>query len=115
MGAECVTCSQNSYYKNYLKGPYSAKDADHNDVLLQALVAKTGGRVVTGKNNIAAMIEDCLTDAQSYYVLTFDASQATREITFHEVRVSVDKPGAQARTRTGYFTLVEGEADRAKR
>ena len=24
-GAECVTCSQNSYYKNYLKGPMRPK------------------------------------------------------------------------------------------
>ena len=105
MGAECVTCSQNSYYKNYLKGPYAPKDADHNDLLLQALVAKTGGKVVTGKNDITAMIADCLADAQNFYVIKFAQPAPTHEKEFHEVRVEVDKPGLQIRTRTGYFTL----------
>jgi VWFA-related protein len=109
-GAECVTCSRNSYYKNYLKGPSAPKDADHNDLLLQALVAKTGGKVVTGKNDIAGMIDDCLADAQHYYTLMFGAPPGTRETTFHEIKVEVDKPGAQTRTRTGYYTLAEAEA-----
>ena len=106
-GAECVTCSQNSYYKNYLKGPYAPKDADQNDLLLQALVAKTGGKVVTGKNDIAGMIGDCLADAQHYYVLSFEAPPSAHETAFHEIKVEVDKPGAQARTRTGYYMLPE--------
>ena len=113
-GAECVTCSRNSYYKNYLKGPYAPKDADHNDLLLQALVAKTGGKVMTGKNDIASMIDDCLADAQHYYVLTFEAPPSVRETTFHEIKVEVDKPGAQVRTRTGYYTLPEAQAEKAK-
>ncbi len=113
-GAECVTCSRNSYYKNYLKGPSAPKDADHNDLLLQALVAKTGGKVVTGKNDIAAMIDDCLGDAQHYYVLTFEEPPAGRETTFHELKVEVNKPGAQVRTRTGYYTLSEPEATKTK-
>jgi VWFA-related protein len=113
-GAECVTCSQNSYYKNYLKGPYAAKDADHNDLLLQALVTKSGGKVVTGKNDIAAMIDDCLADAQHYYVLTYDAPASARETTFHEIKVEVGSPGAQIRTRTGYYTLAPAEAVKTK-
>jgi VWFA-related protein len=113
-GAECVTCSRNSYYKNYLKGPYAPKDADHNDLLLQALAAKTGGKVVTGNNNIAAMIDDCLADAQHYYVLTFEAPASVRETTFHEIKVQVDKPGAQVRTRTGYYMLAPAEAAKTK-
>jgi len=106
-GAQCVTCSRNSYYKNYLKGPYTAGDADHNDLMLQVLAAKTGGKVATGKNDIASMVGDCLADAQSSYILTFDAAPATPKTTFHELRVEVDKPGTQVRTRTGYFTLAQ--------
>jgi VWFA-related protein len=113
-GAECVTCSQNSYYKNYLKGPFAPKDADQNDLMLQTLAAKTGGKVVTGKNNIAAMIDDCLADAQHYYTLTFEAPPSARETTFHEIKVEVDKPGAQVRTRTGYYTLPETESSEPK-
>lgn len=113
-GAECVTCSGNSYYRNYLKGPFAPKDADHNDVLLQTLAAKTGGKVVTGKNDIASMIDDCLADARDYYVLTFEAPPAGHEITFHELKVEVGKPGAQVRTATGYYMLPEGQAEKAK-
>jgi VWFA-related protein len=114
MGAQCVTCSQNGHYKSYVKGPYAPKDADHNDLLLQALAARSGGKVVTGNNNIAAMIDDCLADAQHYYVLTFEASPSARETTFHEIKVEVDKPGAQVRTRTGYYTLAQAEATKPK-
>jgi VWFA-related protein len=113
-GAECVTCSRNSYYKNYLKGPAAPKDADHNDLLLQALVAKTGGKVVTGKNDIAGMIDDCLADAQHYYTVTFEAPPGTGETTFHEIKVAVNKPGVQVRTRTGYYTLPGAEAPKPK-
>lgn len=112
-GAECVTCSRNSYYKNYLKGPYTAGDADHNDLLLQALAAKSGGRVLTGKNDIAAMVAECMTDAQNYYVLTFAAPPAAQRTTFHEVKVEVDKPGSQVRTRSGYYSLAQAEAEKA--
>jgi VWFA-related protein len=114
MGAQCVTCSQNGHYKSYVKGPYAPKDADHNDLLLQALVAKSGGKVMTGNNNIAGMVDDCLADAQHYYVLTFEASPVARETTFHEIKVEVDKPGAQVRTRTGYYTLAPAEAAQPK-
>lgn len=108
-GAECVTCSRNSYYKNYLKGPYAPGDADHNDLMLQALAAKTGGKVTTGKNDIAAMVGDCLEDGQSFYVLTFESAPASQKTTFHDLRVEVDKPGIQVRTRTGYYTLAKVE------
>ena len=106
MGAECVTCSRNSYYKNYLKGPRSAGDADQNDLLLQTLAAKTGGKVVTGKNNIPAMIEECMAEAQTYYEVKFDVPLTSPETTFHEIRVQVDRPGLKTRTSTGYFTLA---------
>jgi VWFA-related protein len=104
-GADCNTCTQNSHYKAYIKGPASPGDADQNDLMLQALVAKSGGKVVWGRNDVANMVDDCLRDAQAYYVITYPAPAAPHDTTFHEVRVQVNKPGVQARTRWGYFGL----------
>jgi VWFA-related protein len=109
-GTDCNTCTQNSHFKAYLKGPASAGDVDHNDLMLQALATKTGGNVLWGKNNVASMIDECLKDAQGYYVITYPAPTAPRDITFHEVRVQVNKPGAQVRTRWGYFALSSSTA-----
>jgi VWFA-related protein len=104
-GADCTTCTQNSHYKAYMKGPASAGDADQNDLMLQALVAKTGGKVLWGRNDIAGMVDECLKDAQDYYVISYPAPPAPRDKTFHEIRVEVNKPKAQVRTRWGYFAL----------
>jgi hypothetical protein len=46
--------------------------------------------------------------------LTFEAPASARETTFHEIKVQVDKPGAQVRTRTGYYMLAPAEAAKTK-
>lgn len=104
-GADCAACTQNSHYKAYIKGPSTAGDADQNDLMLQALVAKSGGKVLYGRNDVANMTDECLRDAQSYYVITYPAPPSPKDKTFHEIRVQVNKPGAQVRTRWGYFAL----------
>jgi VWFA-related protein len=104
-GSDCSTCAQHSSYKGYIKGPASPGDADQNDLMLQALVAKTGGKVLFGRNDMAGMVDECLKDVDGYYVITYQAPPTPHQTTFHEIKVQVQKPGAQVRTRWGYYAM----------
>jgi VWFA-related protein len=104
-GTDCSTCTQHSRYKGFVKGPASSGDADQNDLMLQALVSKSGGKVLFGRNDMAGMVDECLKDVDGYYVITYPAPATPHQTTFHEIKVQVQKPGAQVRTRWGYFAL----------
>ena len=93
----------NSYYQEYVKGVPSPKQADNGDLMLQVIAMQTGGKVLYGSNNIAKMIDQCIADAQAFYVLTYDAPHAAHANEYHEIQVQVNKPGLKARTRTGYY------------
>jgi VWFA-related protein len=110
-GSDCSTCAQHSSYKGYIKGPASPGDADQNDLMLQALVAKSGGKVLFGRNDMAGMVDECLKDVDGYYVITYPAPATPHETTFHEIKVQVQKPGAQVRTRWGYYAMPKTASD----
>ena len=44
------------YYRSFLKGVASAKQADYGDLLLQVLATQTGGQVLFGSYDIASLI-----------------------------------------------------------
>jgi hypothetical protein len=59
--------------------------------------------VLYGSNNIGKMIDQCLSDAQVFYEVTYSAAHARQGNEFHAVQVTVDKPGLKSRTRYGYY------------
>jgi VWFA-related protein len=93
----------NAYYQEYIKGVPSPKQADNGDLFLQVIATQTGGKVLYGSNNIAKMIDQCLADAQAFYVLTFNAPRATHANEYNGIQVQVNKPGLKARARTGFY------------
>jgi VWFA-related protein len=70
---------------------------------LQVLATQTGGRVIHTTNDLTNAMSTCASDAEAYYILSFDAPRADHADEFHSLAVTVDKPGAVARTRTGYY------------
>jgi VWFA-related protein len=90
-------------YKEFLKGVKSPRDAQIGDLSLQALAVESGGRVLNSGNDIAGEIAECVNDASSYYVLTFEAPPADGPNEYHKLDVKVEKPGLTALTRTGYY------------
>ena len=70
---------------------------------LHALAHQTGGRIVTYANGIDSQIRDCIADAASYYVLTFDSPPAAGFGEYHSLAVKIDKPGLEVRTNTLYY------------
>jgi VWFA-related protein len=70
---------------------------------LPVLAVQTGGRVLNLTNDITSAIAECVADANSFYVISFDAPRADKPNEYHSLAVTLDKPGMTARTRTGYY------------
>jgi VWFA-related protein len=91
------------YYKEFLKGVPFAKRVRPGNLGLQVLAAQSGGLVLNSTNDLASAIADCVSDADAFYVLSFDSARADHANEFHALEVKVDKPGLTARTRMGYY------------
>jgi VWFA-related protein len=92
-----------SYYEEFLKGVKFAGQAQAANLSLQVFAVQSGGRVLNSSNDITAEIAKCTSDADPFYVLSFEAAHADHANEYHAIDVKVDKPGAKARTRTGYY------------
>lgn len=90
-------------WKNYLKPVSSPNNADPGDLALQVLSIQTGGKALSGSNDIAGEISQCAEDASAWYTLTFDAAHSEKPNTWHNLAVKVDKNGLIVRTRNGYY------------
>jgi VWFA-related protein len=99
------------YYEQFLKGVDSPKHIDYADLMLQVLATQSGGQVLFGSNDLASLVDRCIADARSYYVLTYETPAATHPNEYHKIEVQVDKPGLKARTRTGYYAQPTGSAE----
>lgn len=93
----------NRAYKPFAKGVASAKQADNGNLYLQVFATQTGGKVLYGSNNVAKMIDQCLADAQVFYVLGYEGEAAKTANEYHAVEIKVDKPGLKVRTLTGFY------------
>ena len=94
---------RNGYYEEFLKGAKSPSRTVAGDLGLQVLAVQSGGRVFNPSNDLTTEIAKCAADADSFYVLSFNARPADRANEYHALSVTVDKPGITARTRTGYY------------
>src|SRR5271156_5165546 len=92
-----------SYYQEFLKGVTAPSRVNAGNLGLQVLAVQSGGLVLNSTNDLTASIASCAADANSFYVLSFNAAKADRVNEYHAVVVNVDKPGTTARTRTGYY------------
>jgi VWFA-related protein len=70
---------------------------------LHPLAHQTGGKIFEETRDVAGQIKECIADAESYYVLTFDAPPAADFGEFHTLAIKVDKPGLDVRTNTLYY------------
>jgi VWFA-related protein len=90
-------------YQDFLKPVKSAKQADTGNLALKVLVTQSGGRILGPDNDVTRQINSCITDANSFYRVSFDPPQAQHADEYHDLKVQVDKPGLTTRTDTGYY------------
>jgi VWFA-related protein len=91
------------YFQDFVKGVSKPNQTDIADLSLQVLAVQSGGLALYGNSDVAGSLRKCLTDTESWYEITFDATIAERPNEYHHIQVTVDKPGLTARTRDGYY------------
>lgn len=92
-----------NYYENFLKGLAKPGDAQPGNLGLQVLAIQSGGLVSVGNSDVAAMIQKCIADANSWYEITFDPPPPDKPNQYHHIEVRLDQPGLVARTHNGYY------------
>jgi VWFA-related protein len=65
----------------------------------------TGGRAYFNTNDLGGAIGRAVDDSQVLYVLGYYPPSGTWDGRFHDVKVTVRKPGLEVRHRTGYLAL----------
>ena len=91
-------------YEVYLKGASKPIQAVPADTSLQVLSVQSGGLVLTGNNDIADELQQCLADLASYYELSFDPPADDHPNDLHTLQVKVSQAGDTARARTIYYS-----------
>jgi VWFA-related protein len=103
LGLDDAASPRTQYYKEFLKPVTSPSHVQIGNLGLQVLAVESGGAVFNSSNDLAASMVDCVSDADSYYVLTFNPSPSTRPDEYRSLEVTIEKPGVTVRTRTGYY------------
>lgn len=82
----------------------SAAEALRAKGALQTLAEKTGGRYIRdpGGATLYAAFEQIVEELGHQYTLGYYPPMARRDGRWHQIRVSVSRPGATVRARTGY-------------
>jgi VWFA-related protein len=91
------------FYKSFVKGANKEGQATISSLNIKVLAEQSGGVVIVPTNDLAAELNKCVQDASAYYRISFDPPSANGPNEYHELKVSVNKPGLTARTNTGYY------------
>jgi VWFA-related protein len=94
-----------STYHSFLKGVRSPKQMDPGNLGLPVLAIQSGGRALDVPGDLLEPINRCVQEARAYYVLSFQPPIAQHMDEYHELEVTVTKPGLTARTSAGYYAV----------
>jgi VWFA-related protein len=92
-----------SAYGAYLKGVSKPKDVEPGNMGLQVFAVHSGGLVLNSGNDLAELLQKCLTDTEAYYEISFEPPAAGQRDEYHHLEVRIARPGLSARTRQNYY------------
>jgi VWFA-related protein len=95
------------HYREFVKGVRKPDQTAVGDLGLQVLAVQSGGLALESSNAVADMLNECLSDVDSWYEITLNMPPAEKPNEYHHLEVKVDKPGVTARTRDGYYAQPE--------
>ena len=95
--------TQESYYKEFLKGVSKPSQVLIGNLGLQVLAVQSGGLSINLSNDIAGTLTECLADSAPYYEISFVAPPSAQRDEYHHLEIKIAKPGLTARTRQGYY------------
>jgi VWFA-related protein len=73
---------------------------------MKTLAERTGGKAFYGSNDLTEAIRRAIDDSRVTYTIGFYPA-AKWDGTFHAIKVKVKVPGAEVRSRTGYFAFPD--------
>jgi VWFA-related protein len=92
-----------TYYEDFLKGVSKPNQVNLGNLGLQVLAIQSGGLAFEFDNDLAALLQKCVSDSAPYYEISFAAPAAERPDEYHHLEVKIAKPGLIARTRQSYY------------
>lgn len=92
-----------SFYETFLRAPRNQNDVELGQLGLQVIAQQSGGLILNGSNDVAALIQHALEQTKSGYELTFMPAPGERNNEYHELQVKVRRPGVTAHTTAGYY------------
>lgn len=69
------------------------------------IAGRTGGRVFTNRNDLAASMRTSMDDGSTYYTLEYYPANKKWDGQFRAITVKTDRPGVSLRYREGYYAL----------
>jgi hypothetical protein len=82
---------------------------------MSELAERTGGRAAFNTNDLARAIRRAVDDGRVTYTLAYYSTDDRQDGKFREIKVSIDRPGADVRARKGYFALRPADQSAAAR
>jgi VWFA-related protein len=92
-----------SAYAAYVKGVTKPKDVEVGNMALQVFAVNSGGLALNSGNDLAELLQKCLSDTEAYYVISFETPAAGRRDEYHHLEIRLAIPGLNARTRQNYY------------
>lgn len=80
---------------------------------LRVLAEQTDGRAIVNRNALDAGLAQIANDANFYYLLGYNSTQAPTDGKFHEIKVRVKRSGVEVRARKGYWAITAEDLARA--
>jgi hypothetical protein len=71
---------------------------------LRKLAEATGGFMVAGSNDPAPQLARVFAESGTYYLIGFEPAHTSNVARWHSLHVRVNRPGLEARTRSGYLS-----------
>jgi VWFA-related protein len=95
--------SRASYYEEFLKGVSKPGQVSLGNLGLPVLAIQSGGVAFDYNNDVAGLLQKCVSDSAPYYELAFQLAAGDKRDEYHHLEIKIDKPGLLARTRQGYY------------
>ena len=77
---------------------------------LSSIAVDTNGRAFVNQSSLTGAVDEIVSDNSHYYVLGYYPDPFVRDGKFHDLKVTVSRPGVHLRARTGYIAPAAGPA-----